>query len=96
MTTMRQSQAWWPLLAGVSLWSWQAACLVAGLHVGLVTVRLLVEAQRRQTLLGLVERAPAGTMVVMAETSELPAVCVQVGRGPCASALRSTHDAPDP
>ena len=87
--------SWWPLLAGLSAWYWPTAIVAVGLQLGLVAVRLLVEAQRRRTLLGLVARAPAGTMVVMAETSELPAVWLRIGQESREMMAGSVRDASD-
>ena len=72
----------WSLTVGLGMWSWPLACVVAGLQLGLIICSLIVETQRRRTLLALVERAPAGTMVVVGGTAELPAWQVLVGREP--------------
>lgn len=63
------------------------ACVVAGLHLGLVLTRLFAEARRSRTLIALVKLSPAGTIVEMCSTPELPATKLCVG-GP--------HDTPNP
>jgi len=93
VTKPRRQWAWLLALVGVGVWSWPAACVAAGLHVGLVLVRVLVEKHRRQTLVELVERAPQGTVVVMAPTSELPALWVRVGHEARRSGTGSLRDA---
>jgi hypothetical protein len=96
VTKPRRQAAWLLALVGVGVLSWPAACVVAGLHLGLVLVRVLVEGHRRRTLVELVERAPQGTVVVMAQTSELPALWVRVGYEPCRVAAGSLRDATNP
>lgn len=78
------------------MWSWPLACVVGGLLAGLTAMRLLLEAQRCRTLLELVQLAPAGTLVVVTETSEAPAVWVQIGHGSSLTGARSLHDTPHP
>jgi hypothetical protein len=84
--------AWWVLLTGLHTWSWPLAYLVVGVQVGLVVLRLLGEAQRRRTLLELVKRAPLGTVTVLAQTSELPAMWVRVGNESRQAPFRGPSD----
>jgi hypothetical protein len=63
------------------IWSWPVVCAVAAVQAGLSLTCLLVEIQRRRSLLGLVEKAPDGTTVVMDATPEFPAIRVRVGQG---------------
>jgi hypothetical protein len=93
VTKSRRQWAWLLALAGVGMWSWPAACVAGGLHVGLVVVRVLVERYRRETLVELVERAPQGTVVVIAPTSELPALWLRVGHEAPRPAAGSLRDA---
>src|SRR5262245_35675120 len=81
MRTPDPGWAWGPVVAGAVLWSWPVVCLVVVVQIGLILARLLVEWQRRRTILSLIERASAGTTVVMAETVELPALWVEIGCG---------------
>jgi hypothetical protein len=70
---------WWIVVAGLGAWSWQMGCAAAMTRVGLAILGLWVETQRRRTLVALVEHAPKGTVVVMTEAAELPAVWMRVG-----------------
>lgn len=63
-----------PAVVGLGLWSWSVALVACGVDVVAVSCRLVVEGQRQRTLLWLVQQAPAGTLVVMAESHESPAV----------------------
>jgi hypothetical protein len=71
------------LIAGVSTWSWPAACLIAAMVIMLGGLRLLTELRWRRTLLTLAENAQAETIVAMTESAWLPAAWVQVGPPPC-------------
>jgi hypothetical protein len=86
----------WVFFAGLHAWSWPLACLAVGALLGLVVIRLLVEAQRRRTLLELVERAPIGTVVVVEQTSELPAMWVWIGHDVRQLPPRGPSDTPHP
>jgi hypothetical protein len=70
------------LIAGVSMWSWPAACLVAAATLMLGGLRLLAELRWRRVALGLAEASPAGTIVDVTESSWLPGVRVRVGPRP--------------
>ena len=61
----------------VLAWPYTAAVLTAT-----AVYRLLAERTRRKTLVDLVSRAPAGTIVVMEKGSGGPAMWVKVGDGP--------------
>ncbi len=58
-------------------WPYTAAILAAT-----AVYRLLAERVRRKTLVDLVSRAPAGTIVVMEKGPGGPAMWVRVGDGP--------------
>ena len=61
----------------VLAWPYTVAVLA-----GTMVYRLLAERVRRRTLVDLVSRAPAGTIVVMEKGPGGPAVWVRVGDGP--------------
>jgi hypothetical protein len=91
VATPRLAWTWWPMLLGLSVWSWPTACLALGLSSALLGFQVIVEAQRRRTLLALMRQAPAGSVVVMTGTSELPAMQVRIGPG--SETTRGTEDA---
>lgn len=66
----------WPVVLQPA--SWLAICLIGAL----ATIGgLLTEWQRRVTLVALVEKAPAGTVIIQADSRGGPAMKVYVGHG---------------
>jgi hypothetical protein len=61
--------------------SLKSACIMLVALAVVAILRLLFEWQRRTTLVDLVERAPAGTVVVQEGGPGGPAMWVQVGHG---------------
>jgi hypothetical protein len=62
--------------------SWSTACCAIGVMTLAGLFRLLSEWQRRLTLVAIIERARAGTVVVQERGPGGPAMWVQVGYGP--------------
>jgi hypothetical protein len=86
---------WWSRasLAGAVHWlGWPGAAVVLAGTVLLAAYRLLAERARRKTLVDVVTRSPAGTVIIMEGGPGGPAMWIRVGNGPPALA-EATHGA---